>query len=204
MRQAILAILARKRFPFEKGLRQGSQELFFYLKRKYRNRKQTCYLHNLYFCPHVAIVFCTDSGGWGESTRKLLPKIHQYLCNRTTYECFVCFSSKLKSPSSKRHLHFEKSSRKSLRYGLSKVLQNRHFERCLFTLRDPAPLRRKDRRSQFSAMLASLANLASYRNQDLQICLGFGDGTPSTSALSVLTETHSFFLRSSGNGCICY
>ena len=66
-----------------------------------RNRKQTYYLYNLYCCPHVAIVFCTDSGGWGESTRKLLPKIHQYLCNRTTYECFVCFSSKLKSLSSK-------------------------------------------------------------------------------------------------------
>ena len=36
-----------------------------------------------------------------ESTSKLLPKIHQYLCNRTTYECFVRFSTKLKSPSSK-------------------------------------------------------------------------------------------------------
>ena len=39
-----------------------------------RNRKQTCYLYNLYCCPHVAIVFCTDFGGRGESTRKLLPK----------------------------------------------------------------------------------------------------------------------------------
>ena len=66
-----------------------------------RNRKQSCYLYNLYCCPHLAIVFCTDSGGWAESTAKLLSKIHQYLCNRTTYECFVCFSSKLKSPSSK-------------------------------------------------------------------------------------------------------
>ena len=62
-----------------------------------RNRKQTCYLYNLYCCPHVAIVFCTDSGGWGESTTKLLQKIYQYLCNHTTYECFVCFSSKLKT-----------------------------------------------------------------------------------------------------------
>ena len=39
-----------------------------------RNRKQTCYLYDLYYYPHVAIVFCTDSGGWGESTRKLLQK----------------------------------------------------------------------------------------------------------------------------------
>ena len=61
-----------------------------------RNRKQTCYLYDLCCCPHVAIVFCTDSGGWGESTRKFLPKIHQYLCNHTTYECFVCFSLKLR------------------------------------------------------------------------------------------------------------
>ena len=37
--------------------------------------------------------------GWDESTRKLLPTIHQYLCNRATYECFVCISMKLKSPS---------------------------------------------------------------------------------------------------------
>ena len=66
-----------------------------------RNRKQTCYLYNLYCFPHVAIVFCTDFGGWDESNRKLLPKLHQYLCNRITYECFVCFSTKLKSPSSK-------------------------------------------------------------------------------------------------------
>ena len=65
-----------------------------------RNCKQTCYLYNLYHCPHVAIVLCTDFGGWGESTGKLLPKIHQYLCNRTAYECFVCFSTELKSPSS--------------------------------------------------------------------------------------------------------
>ena len=27
-----------------------------------RNRKQTCNLYNLYCCPHVAIVFCTDDG----------------------------------------------------------------------------------------------------------------------------------------------
>ena len=67
-------------------------------------------------------------------------QIHQYLCNRTTYECLVCFSLKLKSQSSKWHLHFEKNSRKPLWHGLSKVLQSRHFERSLFTLRDPAPL----------------------------------------------------------------
>ena len=66
-----------------------------------RNRKQTCYLYSLYCCPHVAIVFCIAFCGWDESTTKLLPKIHQYLCNRTTCECFVCFSTKLKGPSSK-------------------------------------------------------------------------------------------------------
>ena len=49
----------------------------------------------------VAVVFCSDFGGWGESTRKLLPKSHQHLGNRTTYECFVCFSTNLKSSSSK-------------------------------------------------------------------------------------------------------
>ena len=57
--------------------------------------------YNLYCFPHVAIVLRTDFGVWGESTRQLLPKIHQYLFNRTTYEYFVCFSTKLKSPSSK-------------------------------------------------------------------------------------------------------
>ena len=66
-----------------------------------RNRKQTRYLYNLYCCPHVAIMFWTDFGGWGEFTIKLLLKIHQYLCNCTTYECFVCFSTKLKSLFSK-------------------------------------------------------------------------------------------------------
>ena len=66
-----------------------------------RNRKQTCYLYNLYCCPHVAIAFRSDSDGWGESTIKLLLKIHQYLCNPTTYECLVYFSRKFKSPSSK-------------------------------------------------------------------------------------------------------
>ena len=35
----------------------------------------------------VPIVFCTDLGGWGKSTLKLLLKIHHYLCNRTKYEC---------------------------------------------------------------------------------------------------------------------
>ena len=60
-----------------------------------RNRKQTCYLYDLYCCPHVAIVFCIDFGGWGESTIKLLLKIHQYLCIPTTYECLVYFSKKI-------------------------------------------------------------------------------------------------------------
>ena len=30
----------------------------------------------------MAIVLCTDFGGWGESILKLILKIHQYLCNR--------------------------------------------------------------------------------------------------------------------------
>ena len=47
------------------------------------------------------IVFCSDFGSFGESTIKLLLRIRQYLCNRTTYECFGCFSTKYKSPSSK-------------------------------------------------------------------------------------------------------
>ena len=75
---------------------------FVYIKEAgSRNRKQTCYLLNLYCSLHVAIVFCIDFGEWSESTLKLLLKIHQYLCNRTTYECFGCFSTKYKSPSSK-------------------------------------------------------------------------------------------------------
>ena len=41
-----------------------------------RNRKQTCYLYYLHCCPHVAIILCTDFGGWGESKIKLLLKIH--------------------------------------------------------------------------------------------------------------------------------
>ena len=50
------------------------------------------------FCVLVTSVFCADCGGWGESTLKLLLKIHQNLCNRTTYQCFVCFSIKHKAP----------------------------------------------------------------------------------------------------------
>ena len=56
-----------------------------------RNRKQTCYLYYLYCCPHVAIVFRSDFGGWGESTIKLLLKIHQYLCNPTTNLLFIIY-----------------------------------------------------------------------------------------------------------------
>ena len=87
-------------------------------------------------------MFCTDFGGWGESTLKLFLKINQYLGNRTTYEYLVCFSTKYKSPSSKKHFHFEKSNEKSLLYGLSRTLQNRRFERSLFTLRDRDSLKR--------------------------------------------------------------
>ena len=97
-------------------------------------------LYNLYCFPHVAIVFCTDFGGWGKSTRKLLPKIHQYLCNRTTYECFVCFSTKLKSPSSKyvilRNIVEDLCDKADQKY--CKIV---NFERSLFTLHDTAPLK---------------------------------------------------------------
>ena len=34
--------------------------------------KKTCYHYDLYCYPHVAIVFCRDFDGWGESTIKLL------------------------------------------------------------------------------------------------------------------------------------
>ena len=64
--------------------------------------------------------------------------ILQYLCNHTPYECFVCFSTKFKSPSSKQHLHFGKGV-EDLCDLVSKILQNRRFERSLFTWRDPAP-----------------------------------------------------------------
>ena len=62
-------------------------------------RKQTCYLY-YHCCPHVAIVFCADSGRWGESTLKLPLKFHQYLCNHVPYEFVVCFPTKDKSSSS--------------------------------------------------------------------------------------------------------
>ena len=56
-----------------------------------RNRKQTCYLFYLYCCPHVANLFCTDSSGRGESTLKLLPKIHQYLVQSYKIWVFLLF-----------------------------------------------------------------------------------------------------------------
>ena len=65
-----------------------------------RNRKQTGYLCNLYYCSHIAIVFSTVIGGRGDSKIKLTLKMNQYLCNRTTYECFVCFPMIFKSPDS--------------------------------------------------------------------------------------------------------
>ena len=46
-------------------------------------------------------MFFTDFGEWGESTVMLLLKIHRYHCNHTAYECFVSFSAKFNSPSSK-------------------------------------------------------------------------------------------------------
>ena len=59
-------------------------------------------ISRIYIVAHcMAIVSCTDFVGWGESKLKLLLKIHQHLCNHTTYVRFVCFSTKYKSPSSK-------------------------------------------------------------------------------------------------------
>ena len=116
------------RFQLIIGISKSFSTLSFVKGARSRNRKETCYLYNLYCCLHVAIVFCTDFGGWGESTRQLFPKLQQYPCNRTTYACFACFSTKLKSLSSKQHLHFEKNSRISVIWPI-KNTANRHFER---------------------------------------------------------------------------
>ena len=62
----------------------------------------------------VAIVFCTDFGGWGESTLQLLVKFLQYPCHRTTYECMIYFSTKHKSPSSNENFHSKESGVNSL------------------------------------------------------------------------------------------
>ena len=45
------------------------------------NGKQTCYIYDLYCCLQVPTFFCTGFGGCGESTIKLLLKIHQTLGN---------------------------------------------------------------------------------------------------------------------------
>ena len=71
-------------------------------------------LYDLYCCPHVAILFRSYFGGWGESTIKLLLKIHQYLCNPTTYERFALFLYKIQASIFKIAPVFEKSSGKSL------------------------------------------------------------------------------------------
>ena len=89
----------------------------------------------------MAILFCTDFCGWGESTLKLLLKIHQYFCNRRIYERSACFLTKFKSPSSNRTFILRKIV-ENLCDMAYKIQQNRPFERSLFTLRDPVPLSR--------------------------------------------------------------
>ena len=104
-----------------------------------RNRKQTSYLYDLYCCPRVAIVFRSDFGGWGESKIKLLLKMHQYLCNPTTYEClFISLENS--------RVHLQNNTYILRKVGKISVIwtinnpENHRFERSLFTLRDPAPL----------------------------------------------------------------
>ena len=42
----------------------------------------------IYIVAHTwPLCFCTEFGGWGESTIKLLLKIYQYLCNRARTFC---------------------------------------------------------------------------------------------------------------------
>ena len=87
------------------------------------NRKQTCYLYNLYCYPHLAIVFCKDFGGWRESTITLLKK--------STNICAIVHhmrASFVALRNSRVHIRnnsftLGKSSGKSLRYNLSKILQ---------------------------------------------------------------------------------
>ena len=47
-----------------------------------------------YVASYMLYMFFTDFSGLVESTMQLLPKIHQYLCIRTTYECSI-FPSKI-------------------------------------------------------------------------------------------------------------
>ena len=83
----------------------------------------------------MAMCSAKDFGGWGESTRKLLPKIHHAIVQ---HECFVCFPTKLKSPSSKYVIL------RNIVEDLCDMANQKHckivnFERSLLTLRDPAP-----------------------------------------------------------------
>ena len=99
--------IKRRNTPYNKDIKGAGS----------RGREQSCYLYNLYFCPHVAIVFGTYFSGWGESITKLLITIHHYPCHRVKFEYFArfaCVTTKFKNPSSKQHLHFERSSGKSL------------------------------------------------------------------------------------------
>ena len=65
------------------------------------NRKQTCCLHNLCCCQLMAIVFCTEFGGWGKSTIKLLLKSTNISAIVQQMSVSFVFFMKFKSPSSK-------------------------------------------------------------------------------------------------------
>ena len=95
--------------------------------------------YNLYCCPHVAIVFCSDFGGWGESTIKLLLKSTNI--SAILQHMSVWFVSLQNS-----RVRLQKNTfilRKVVEISVIWTIKNtanRRFERSLFTLRDPAPL----------------------------------------------------------------
>ena len=82
--------------------------------------------------------FCSDFGGWGESTINLLVKINQYLCNLTIRECSLLLLYEIHESILQITPSLEKNNGKSPCYGLSKILRNCMFERSLFTLRSNA------------------------------------------------------------------
>ena len=57
-------------------------------------------------------MLCSDSGGWGEFTIKLLLKIHQYFCNPAIYKFLVYFPA-----NARVHIH-------NKTYTLRKVVEN--------------------------------------------------------------------------------
>ena len=105
-----------------------------------RDRKQTCYLLNLYCCPHLTIVFCTDFGGWGESTQKLFLKA-------TNISAIVQHMSVSFVSSQRSRVHLQ-SSTVILRNIVEDICDMAYQEYCkiviskevFLSLRDPAPL----------------------------------------------------------------